>query len=186
MTMNATETTRQLPWVESDGGRKAAGYRGEVDDCVTRTGAHLLAHKRGITGSWTEEFGAVYRETYRRLTEMNREWLEQQAWYWKMPKGQQSRERSVRTGIHTQVFYRWLEEQGLIEGGRVRSWPGGRLDSENPLIQEGAYAVHVIHRREGSSMNHMFAVIDGQIYDNGDPQETLPPSHTIEQTWELR
>jgi hypothetical protein len=79
-----------LPWIFDDGGRAAAGFRGQTSDCVCR--AIAIA---------TE---VSYREIYDALnTESTRE----------RPRGRSQRS-SARTGVHKRTFRRYLEEHGWV------------------------------------------------------------------------
>ncbi len=81
-----------MQWIENDGGRAAAGYKGSTGDCVCRaiaiatgkpcqevydclnglsTHEHIGKRKRGISNART----GVYKQTYRR-------YLESIGWKW--------------------------------------------------------------------------------------------------------
>lgn len=70
-----------IPFVEDDGGRRAAGFRGDAGDCVTR--------------AITIATGLPYREVYERMA------LGQVA---------RGKPRSARNGIHPTVYKRFLED----------------------------------------------------------------------------
>ena len=79
-----------LPWVADDGGRVAAGFKGDAGDCVTRSIAIVT--------------GKPYREVYDALNQESKR---------ERPRKGSSRS-SARTGIHRRTFGHWLTEQGYV------------------------------------------------------------------------
>jgi len=77
-----------LPWVYDDGGRAAAGFKGEPRDCVCR--AIVIA---------TEQ---IYSDVYRALNEAAKR---------ERPRNGNKRSRS-RTGIHKPTIRRFMKELG--------------------------------------------------------------------------
>ncbi len=57
----------RLGFTETDGGRKLAGYKGNVSDCVTRAVAIVAAIK---DKAWPDE---AYQQAYDRIYELNQE-----------------------------------------------------------------------------------------------------------------
>lgn len=77
-----------MEWVYDDGGRKAAGYKGETGDCVTRSIAIAT--------------GVPYQEVYDRINEIA-----------KAERPRKGRRRSsARTGVKKQTFRKYLTELG--------------------------------------------------------------------------
>ena len=84
-----------LGFVKDDGGRAAAGFKGSAADCVTR--AIAIAS------------GRDYREVYRTVARMNKEY---------------GNTRSARNGTPNTVFYRALLHFGFVKVKRGRGpWP---------------------------------------------------------------
>lgn len=112
----AAVPTVPMPWARDDGGRKAAGFKGNAPgDCVTRA----IAIATGLP------YLTVY-DALNRLAEAER------------PRGRKRRSSS-RTGVHSKTARRYLEElgwtftptMGIGTGCRVHLTPGelpaGRL-----------------------------------------------------------
>lgn len=83
----ALTTVEPLPWIYDDGGRSAAGFRGDADDCVTRAIAIAL--------------DLPYREVYDELHEQQRVWLASR-------RKRRSGTASPRGGVYREVFGPWL------------------------------------------------------------------------------
>lgn len=79
-----------MKWHRNDGGREAAGYRGEANDCVTR--AIAIATER------------PYQEIYDRINELAKH---------ERPRGQKKRS-NARTGAHRVTYQRLLDEMGWV------------------------------------------------------------------------
>lgn len=77
-----------MEWVYDDGGRAAAGFRGETRDCVTRSIAIAT--------------GLPYRMVYDALNELAKA---------ERP-GDKRRRSSARTGVHTRTLRRYMESLG--------------------------------------------------------------------------
>lgn len=102
-------------WVYHDGGRAAAGYRGETGDCVTRA----IAIATDMS----------YQTTYELINEAARR---------ERPRGKKRRS-SARTGVQpstirrvmTELGWRWTPTMAIGTGCRVHlradELPGGRL-----------------------------------------------------------
>lgn len=144
-----------MKFVYNDGGRAAAGYKGNAGDCVVRSIAIAT--------------GKPYQEVYDELFELNRAAQKTQ----RNPKRSRSgRKRSasprdggtskktVRAYLES-IGWRWVPTMGIGTGCTVHlhdgELPAGRL-----IV---------------SVSGHMVAVIDGEIHDTYDPQREL---HCIE------
>lgn len=79
-----------MKWHRNDGGREAAGYRGEANDCVTR--AIAIATER------------PYQEIYDRINELAKH---------ERPRGRKKRS-NARTGAHRVTYQRLLDEMGWV------------------------------------------------------------------------
>ncbi len=130
-----------MRWIEDDGGRSAAGYKGKAGDCVCR--AIVIAT------------GRPYDEIYQRLA---KETGEQRAG----KRGKRS--ASARNGINTNrswfklymssLGFKWVPTMQIGSGCKVHL-----VDGELPM---GRLVVAV--------SRHMTAVIDGVIHDTHDPR----------------
>ncbi len=130
-----------MRWIEDDGGRSTAGYKGKAGDCVCR--AIVIAT------------GRPYDEIYQRLA---KETGEQRAG----KRGKRS--ASARNGINTNrswfklymssLGFKWVPTMQIGSGCKVHL-----VDGELPM---GRLVVAV--------SRHMTAVIDGVIHDTHDPQ----------------
>jgi hypothetical protein len=127
--------------VYHDGGRKAAGVRGDAGDCVTRAIAIAT--------------GRPYREVYDLI---NRHGKAERPVQWRR---RQARRSSARDGVHkattravmTALGWRWTPTMMIGSGCTVHlredELPRGRL-----VVQ---------------TSRHLVAVIDGVVYDTEDP-----------------
>ena len=79
-----------IPFVEDDGGRAEAGFRGEAGDCVTRA----IAIATGIP----------YREVYDALAEGQANRRDKRA----------NGKRAARNGVHRSVYDRYLQGLGWV------------------------------------------------------------------------
>jgi hypothetical protein len=86
-TVNPSATRDPTPWIYDDGGRAAAGYKGEAGDCVVR--AIAIASQL--------PYQKVYDDLFRAAKEQ---------------RLIRRRKRSPRDGVYKQVFRRYLEELG--------------------------------------------------------------------------
>jgi hypothetical protein len=129
-----------LPWVYDDGGREAAGFRGETGDCVTRAIAIAT--------------GKPYREVYDHVAGLLREWAEQTG---------RARDRSPRNGVPKHLIkaylthdlgWVWHPTMGIGTGCQVHL-AKGELPETGPLVV--------------SLSKHNAAVVDGVVRDNHDP-----------------
>lgn len=140
----AHSTANHMPFVNDDGGRAAAGFKGRAGDCVTR--AVCIAS------------GLPYAEVYRRLAGgMGSQ---------RVTKRSGKKPRSARSGINTrrkwfkdfmaEAGFRWVPTMGIGTGCTVHlakgELPAGRL----------VVAVS----------GHYTSVIDGVVHDTWDPQRT--------------
>ena len=133
-----------IAFVKNDGGRTAAGYRGDTGDCVVRAIAIAT--------------GKPYREVYEALHERTRSWLARPA---RGRRQRQARDRhggSPRDGVPMDVLRQYLAEIGWTWtptmhigwgcGVHLRAVPAGRL-----IVRVS---------------RHLAAVIDGVLHDTHD------------------
>ena len=136
-------------WVYDDGGRAAAGYRGEAGDCVARA----IAIAAGIP----------YCEAYHGLRAALRDYVanHRDRVARRIQRGRGRRGRTPRNGVNKRVYrpyllslgWRWVPTMHIGSGCKVHlrenELPGGRIIAK--------------------VSRHLCAVIDGVIHDTHDP-----------------
>jgi|TARA_R110000803_G_scaffold4255_4_gene14519 hypothetical protein len=129
-------------FVYNDGGRKAAGYKGDAGDCVTR--AVAIAS------------GLKYQEVYNRLAEGNANQ--------RRTKGQtkNANARTARNGIDTtrKWFKDYMIELGFKWTPTMTIGSGCKVHLTSDELPRGVLVCNV--------SRHQVAVIDGVIHDNHD------------------
>jgi hypothetical protein len=131
-----------MTFVKNDGGRSAAGFRGEAGDCVCRSIAIVT--------------GRPYQEVYERLS---RETGSQRA-------GNRDRKAaSARNGISVERrwFRDYMAELGLRWVPTMQIGSGTKVHLRDGELPMGRLIVSV--------SRHMTAVIDGVIHDTQDPSQ---------------
>lgn len=133
-----------IPWVEDDGGRAAAGYRGRTSDCVPRA----------IAIATGKPYSEVYDELFEASREHGRTRRDKEA------RSIQRRGGSPRDGVHKKVYaaylaalgWEWVPTMAIGQGCTVHlradELPGGTI----------------ICRLSG----HIATVIDGVLHDTDD------------------
>jgi hypothetical protein len=129
-----------MPFVQNDGGRAAAGYKGSAGDCVCRSIA--IATRK------------PYREVYARLA---RETGNQRAS--KRGKRAASASRGINTG--RKWFKEYMRELGFTWTPAMQGGSGSKVRMGDGELPMGRLVVTV--------SNHVTAVIDGVIHDTHDP-----------------
>jgi hypothetical protein len=129
-----------MPFVQDDGGRAAAGYKGAAGDCVCR--------------SITIATGKPYREVYARLA---RETGNQRAS--KRGKRAASASRGINTG--RKWFKEYMRELGFTWMHVMQIGSGTKVHLRYGELPMGRLVVAV--------SNHVTAVIDGVVHDTHDP-----------------
>lgn len=127
-----------MPWVFDDGGRTAAGFRGEAGDCVTRAVAIVT--------------GTAYQQVYDAVNAAGRtERL-----------GSRHRTRSnARTGVNKPTTRQLFAELGWLWTPTMSIGSGCRVHLRvDELPTTGALVVSVT--------KHVAAVIDGVLHDTHD------------------
>lgn len=125
-----------------DGGRKAAGYKGDTGDCVTRALAIVT--------------GRPYQEIYDALSRgMGSQ---------RLTKRHRTRKASAANGVSTgrKWFKDYARELGLVWVPTMEIGTGCRVHLAKGELPTGRLAVRV--------SKHYTAVIDGVIRDTYDPQ----------------
>jgi hypothetical protein len=133
-----------MEWIESDGGRVAAGFKGKTGDCVTR--AIALAT------------GVPYRQVYEELFRRNR--LRAESYRGRKRKFTKGTS-SPRLGVHREIFQAYLEGLGWEWVPTMKVGQGCKVHLCAEELPAGRLVVCV--------SRHVCAVIDGVVYDNHDP-----------------
>lgn len=130
-----------MEFVCNDGGRAAAGYKGNAGDCVCRSIAIAA--------------GKTYQEVYSELNALLKEW--------KTPKGYpKGHKPSVRTGIPKPIYTWYLHTLGFKWVPTMQIGQGCRVHLTDDELPKGRLIVRL--------SKHLTAVIDGVIHDTYDPQ----------------
>ena len=132
-----------IRWVEDDGGRVSAGFKGSAGDCVTR--AVAIAS------------GRPYQEVYERLAEGNAAQRKTKRSHSNTGK------RTARNGINTKRkwFKDYMTELGFEWVAAMQVGQGCKTHlRRSELPPEGHLVVSV--------SKHMAAVIDGVLFDTYD------------------
>jgi hypothetical protein len=131
-----------LPFVHDDGGRAAAGRRGDAGDCLTRAIAIAT--------------GKPYAEVYELVNDAG--------------KGERTRKRrngttrpksSARTGVYTATARRIMEGLGWTWVPTMEIGSGCKVHLAAGELPAGRIIARV--------SRHFVAVIDGVMHDNHDP-----------------
>jgi len=130
-------------WIQNDGGREAAGFKGHTGDCVTR--AVAIAS------------GRPYREVYDRLAEIHAAYRGRRVR--KSARGQ----RTARAGIPTQskAFKAYMAELGFVWVPTMTIGSGCKVHLRADELPNGKL-VAMLSR-------HACAIINGVIHDTYDP-----------------
>jgi hypothetical protein len=136
-------------WILTDGGRKAAGYRGTTGDCVIRA-LTLAVYPEVVADPTTETAGTRYKTMYRALQERQRQWT---------GKATLGRD-SVRNGVYTFVYREMLNDAKWRHTQINTMVPRPKIHLKREELPGGRLLVEL--------NRHLVAVIDGTIYDQFD------------------
>lgn len=143
-----TLPNRPLPFVADDGGRAAAGFRGESGDCVTRAIA--------IAG------GLDYAEVYDDLMTRARQWLSTTRSRKRFTRSGARRSPSPRNGMFPEVYRPFMEELlGWPRTATMGIGTGTTVHLARGELPTGRLVVQV--------SGHLCAVVDGVVHDTYDP-----------------
>ncbi len=109
-----------MDWVYNDGGRKAAGFRGETSDCVTRS----------IAIATGESYKTVY-DTINLLAEN-----------FERPRGTKKRS-SARTGVYKPTYKLYLESIGWDWTPTMKIGTGCQVHLRSEELPDGVLIVSV-------------------------------------------
>lgn len=142
----------EMPFVQDDGGRAAARFKGDARDCVAR--AIAVAS------------GRLYEHVYEALAEGTR--TER-----KTRKGSASGKRTAREGIHTSRlwFKDYMANLGFFWVPTMQIGSGCKVHLTEGELPAGRLVVAV--------SRHYTAVIDGVIHDTYDPQRPGPDNTEV-------
>jgi hypothetical protein len=131
---------RHMEWIYSDGGRAAAGYKGDAGDCVTR--AIAIA---------TE---IPYQEVYDGLNALAKSAP-------KYASQKRSRGSVARNGVPKPTILEYLDQRGWTWVPTMQIGSGCRVHLRADELPAG----RIICRLS----RHLCAVMDGVVYDTRDP-----------------
>ena len=135
---------RHMEYVKDDGGRAAAGYRGETRDCVAR--AIAIAAKK------------PYQEVYDALTWNQNEYAERHRG--RVARRIRERGGSARTGVFKEAYRPYLESLGFSWVPTMQIGSGCKVHLRGDELPKG--------RIIAKCSRHLVAVIDGMIHDTHD------------------
>lgn len=146
-----------MEWTYNDGGRKAAGFRGTADDCVTRAIAIVT--------------GTPYREVYDRINALAKDERHRRGKIGLLAAT--GRGSTARGGVLKQTTRRAMEEFGLAWTPTMRVGQGCTVHLVAEELPEGRIICNV--------SKHVVAVIDGVIHDTHNPSDRgatmYPPNY---------
>lgn len=137
-----------MTWTFDDGGRAAAGFKGEAGDCVTR--AIVIAT------------GLDYREVYDELGRRGADVASRRrARKYTHTRGGNRRSTTARDGVYKDVYRPYLESLGWVWTPTMNIGQGTTVHLRADELPPGRLIVSV--------SKHTVAVIDGVIRDTHDP-----------------
>ncbi len=134
-----------MQYIYHDGGRRAAGSRGDAGDCVTRAIAIIT--------------GRPYAEVYAEMSDINARTRKT-----KRRTQQSAGQRTARNGIFTKTkaFKDYMKAQGFTWTPTMRIGSGCKVHLADGELPMGRIIAAV--------SKHYTAIIDGVIHDSHDPQ----------------
>ena len=130
-----------IPFVYDDGGRAAAGFKGDAGDCVTRAIAIVT--------------GRNYRQVYDDLFELGR-----RRYAGQLTGADITRRASPRNGVDPAVYRRYLDTLGLHWTPTMFIGQGTKVHLRADELPDGRLVVRC--------SKHVTAVIDGVLHDTYD------------------
>lgn len=139
-------STTPIPWVNDDGGRAAAGFKGSTGDCVVR--AIAIAAEL----PYLEVYQLLRHDTLNSRPVMAR--LE-------LRYGPQARRHaSPRNGVDPKIYKPYLEELGFTWVPTMEIGSGCTTHLRQGELPDGRLIVRL--------SKHLAAVIDGELHDTHD------------------
>lgn len=133
------------PWVYDDGGRSAAGFRGETGDCVTRA----ISIATGV------EYALVYADLNAQAEQTPRRGASRRR------AAKVKTQPSSRTGHHRKVYEPFLQAMGWVWTPTMAVGQGCTVHLRAEELPAGRLVVAV--------SRHLVAVLDGVVHDVDDP-----------------
>lgn len=135
-------------WVQDDGGRAAAGFKGHTGDCVTRS----IAIATGLP------YRTVYDDLHNAMLS-NRKLMNK----WTLQYGPEAARRraSPRTGVHNPTTRAYMKELGWQWTPTMHIGQGCQVHLKADELPAGRLVVRC--------SRHITCVIDGVIHDTHDP-----------------
>ena len=134
-----------MDFQKNDGGRAAAGYKGDTGDCVCR--------------AITIASGLDYQFVYDKLTELTKEWrLTSNS---RHARNAKPRNDSARTGVYKDVYHQFVLGLGFKWVPTMKIGQGCKVHLRAGELPKGKLIVQV--------SNHLTTSIDGVINDTYDP-----------------
>jgi len=144
------ETHEITAFVEDDGGRQAAGYKGYAGDCVTRAVAIATT--------------LPYEQVRLELMEAHAHWIDTSRCRYATEKRAKGASRTVRNGVPKQVTRAYLADLGWKWTPTMGIGTGCRVHLRADELPAGRIICQV--------SKHLVAVIDGVIHDAHDPSRS--------------
>lgn len=146
-----------MEYVEDDGGRAAAGFKGKTGDCVTR------AFSLGQFGR--RPSGDQYRVVYDRFAAILKEWaFTGRVSKAKRPYRDGKRPTSPRNGMPRQVIDLYVEEIGWLWTPAKAFGATGAVHMKASELPGGTLVTN--------QARHLACVIDGVVYDIWDSTQS--------------
>ena len=127
-------------WTWDDGGRAAAGFKGDAGDCVTR--AITIAFDRRY------DYKAIYDELAAGMGQMTK-------------RDGSNRPRSARNGVHKKVYEPFLVEHGWEWTPTMFIGSGTTVHVREGEIPSGRVILRL--------SKHLCTAVDGIVHDTSDP-----------------
>jgi hypothetical protein len=131
-----------MEYTYDDGGREAAGYKGDAGDCVTR--AIAIATDRD------------YEEVRQELMQRNADFRSKS----RCRKAKRMKSNSARNGVHKEVWKQYLEDYGWRWTPTMKIGQGTTVHLDERELPPG--------RLICSCRKHLVAVLDGVLHDTHD------------------
>ena len=130
--------TKRTSWIYNDGGRKAAGFKGEAGDCAARAIAIAMGHP--------------YREVYDRLNSIIKD----------QPLGgrRKHKTQSAREGVYREHVHAYVQEHGWEWVPTMKVGAGCTVHARADELPQGRLILRV--------SKHFVACADGVIHDTFD------------------
>lgn len=139
--------TLEPHWVYDDGGREAAGFRGDTGDCVTR--AIAIALER--------DYREVYDSLHAAVLGDRRQMAKLELRYGKHAR----RHASPRLGVRREVYESLLAEHGWVWTPTMSIGSGCTVHLRPDELPAGRLIARL--------SKHLCAVVDGIVHDTHDP-----------------